>query len=795
VNPIAFTLALAASLALARAQTNPASASYEPPLPPGLMRSNAVAVVTTNALTVTNAPEPAIDESQFTIEPGAMTLSFDVPSRVLPLHGSIIRGPGFRVWADWQASRYGTLRFLFQQLYRGMPLNEWSGGNSFPAAFEGSVSIEMPPPDGSVFRVTVEYDLHTARVVVSNATTSLVRRVLWRDNMTDALGTDGPATAVVDHPAVTLVAFTPATPRPASRYVWEGVIGNTSHHPYGPGVHAPWWPIARMVSRGSNVFYTGGYNEGKWDVQKFDINNPQVVVTNFSASGRKQLGPPFPVDLRTLDDSTLLVKYNDSNVVAFDAATTVKLADGLPEWEAPSVLVPTNDSTAMAVHPEDPNTVAVYYASTDQVVVYTNSSSATEWGTNFVIGVAGGYATGPSVPAPTNTIEFRYNVKLSGFYYDADGTTNSDARITNAVLCFQSDGKLWVSDTLTSRMLRFDTAGLCDSWFMFVAHSYHAYVDPNDPKRVFAGHLEFEVDYTNTISSCWTLKNCWTRYANGPELERGPSTQNGLFSVVTLTNNGTPQTFALMRDPARGNRRRLVELTRHGIRPTYLQNQSPVLELDPDGSVVTLSVTPTPRTGTTAHFFRDRVVDWFGSDPLFAREPLATVPYKDNHCPIYWGSAKLRGQQLFLFYPSKNQFERDLPAVPFTGAHLGAVDVAGGTWSWLNAPTGPLNGRGNFETNCHYAGSGFAVVDADIFFVYRGEGWRGGQANQIFHYKTDGTFVGQFGTPNFVQGTLLNAPGAGSNVGNISAVKVNGVIYLYTGDEWSHGVHRWRVEP
>jgi hypothetical protein len=147
---------------------------------------------------------------------------------------------------------------------------------------------------------------------------------------------------------------------------------------------------------------------------------------------------------------------------------------------------------------------------------------------------------------------------------------------------------------------------------------------------------------------------------------------------------------------------------------------------------------------------------------------------------------------LYLFYPGKDQFERN--EIPYTGAHLGAVDINTGAWDWFAAPTGRLNGRGNFDTNCNYAGSGFTVVDDDIFFYYRGEAWRGGQANQIFHYKTDGTFVGQFGTPSFVQGTLPNAPGAGANCGNISAVKVNGAIYLYTSDEWSHGVHRWRIE-
>jgi hypothetical protein len=231
------------------------------------------------------------------------------------------------------------------------------------------------------------------------------------------------------------------------------------------------------------------------------------------------------------------------------------------------------------------------------------------------------------------------------------------------------------------------------------------------------------------------------------------------------------------------------------VRPTPVANCSPLTELDSDGSAIANLVGPTPQTGTTAYFYRDYISGWNGADPVYASAPLGTVAYADNLCPIYWNSAKMRGSKLYLFYPSKNQFEREAPGIPYTGSHLGAVDLnQSGAWTWLASPTGPLDGRGNFETNCNYAGSGFTVVEDDIFFVYRGEGWRGGQANQIFHYKTDGTFVGQFGTPRFVQGTVLNAPGAAANAFNISAIKVDGTIYLYTGDEWSHGVHRWRIE-
>jgi hypothetical protein len=45
-------------------------------------------------------------------------------------------------------------------------------------------------------------------------------------------------------------------------------------------------------------------------VLKFVISFPQVVVTNFSPRGRKQLGAHFPVDINYFDAKTIGVKYN-----------------------------------------------------------------------------------------------------------------------------------------------------------------------------------------------------------------------------------------------------------------------------------------------------------------------------------------------------------------------------------------------------------------------------------------------------------------------------------------------------
>jgi hypothetical protein len=278
-------------------------------------------------------------------------------------------------------------------------------------------------------------------------------------------------------------------------------------------------------------------------------------------------------------------------------------------------------------------------------------------------------------------------------------------------------------------------------------------------------------------------------------------TDNGLHTVVTLTNGGTIGTYALVRDPAQSNRKRLMELSASGLRATIVTNLHPLSELERDGAMLSLSVSPNEQNGTNATFNRDYITSWNGTDPAYTLQSIGSVRYTDNIHPVSGNNVKTNGANFYLFFPGRFQLSE---TNFYTGWHIGAVSAGNpGTWLWTNSPSLIMNGRGNFDTTNvapdGYAGSKHLVINDNVFFIYRGEGWltgtgAKGQANQIFHYKTDGTFVGQFGTPRFVDGTIDSPPGGAGNMANFSAVKVDGIIYLYTADEWSHGVHRWRIE-
>ena len=61
------------------------------------------------------------------------------------------------------------------------------------------------------------------------------------------------------------------------RYVWEGVIGNTSRDATGPHVHRAFGPINDMaIDRAGNAFYVVGYNELQHAIHRFQTSDPQL---------------------------------------------------------------------------------------------------------------------------------------------------------------------------------------------------------------------------------------------------------------------------------------------------------------------------------------------------------------------------------------------------------------------------------------------------------------------------------------------------------------------------------------
>jgi len=62
------------------------------------------------------------------------------------------------------------------------------------------------------------------------------------------------------------------------RYVWEGVVGNTSTDRVGAGVHHAFLPPASLAIARGRLHYAVGYNEGQPGLLAFDLARPQKAL-------------------------------------------------------------------------------------------------------------------------------------------------------------------------------------------------------------------------------------------------------------------------------------------------------------------------------------------------------------------------------------------------------------------------------------------------------------------------------------------------------------------------------------
>jgi hypothetical protein len=139
------------------------------------------------------------------------------------------------------------------------------------------------------------------------------------------------------------------------------------------------------------------------------------------------------------------------------------------------------------------------------------------------------------------------------------------------------------------------------------------------------------------------------------------------------------------------------------------------------------------------------------------------------------------------------------------GFHLGAVAQGGRSWLWQASPTGPMDGKGSFQTKAvdgsvNYGGNVVWAEGRHIVYGYHGEFFRDlstgriGQANQFMHFDESGLFLGQFGLPS-TRPAPATQPGLSGNAFHPTLVRRGDRLYLYHNDESSHGgVHRWRID-
>jgi len=440
---------------------------------------------------------------------------------------------------------------------------------------------------------------------------------------------------------------------------------------------------------------------------------------------------------------------------------------------------------ALATHPVDEDTLWVADGgSSQQLKRFDRQGQPTA-----VIAQPGGYANDPTVAPDKLCFRTREGREQTAMAAAADQT-------------------LWVVDTCNNRMLRFRTqegaVARSDEQIAYLPAFYMSTVDHGNPRRVFANFLEFDAD----TDSRWVPGKSWKLVRNWltglPASLVDEHAFNGLFggltSVETLANGRTYGVLMAHR------RQAIVELPASGpLRVVKLLGSDLPRTTDKvmyENGDLGYALTG-PRTQAVMRL-RLSGFDANG-EPVWAREPvtLATVPLQTGS-PYYRGAFSgmpprfpVTGSGRVVFF--------DQSVVGNEGFHLGAAAPGSTDWLWQASPSGPLDGKGSFQTQAvdgstHYGGNAVWASGRHIVYGYHGEFHKDlqtgqvGQANQFMHFDESGLFLGQFGQPS-TRPSPPSQAGLSGNAFSPTLVRIGKRLYLYHNDESSHGgVHRWRID-
>ena len=376
----------------------------------------------------------------------------------------------------------------------------------------------------------------------------------------------------------------------------------------------------------------------------------------------------------------------------------------------------------------------------------------------------------------------------------------------HTALALDGTGQLWVADTCNNRLQRFSADGAASASVAWLPSSYVAAVDSQRPQRVFANFMEFEVDAAPDARSsvAWRLVRNWL-----PGLpatlrdEQAANWQWGGFHAVHTLANG--RTYAQMTAKGgawvvelagQGQVRAVVRLVpQAGARtPEVMQPSGDLHHAVDEGDhqlvmrrrLEGFSVQGDPR--------------WAAQATLVARLPkTATTPHHrmGTFAGVSGPRWPLTASGLLISF--------DPGVAPNDGFHLGAVAADGSAWAWQASPSGPMDGRGSFQSRAsdagiQYGGNVAMTVGRSVVYGFHGEFYtdlgngRVGQANQFMHFLDNGLFVGQFGRPS-TTGDATPEPGLSGNAFSPWLVQSGGRTFVYHNDESSWGgVHRWELQ-
>ncbi|HTV72976.1 MAG TPA: FlgD immunoglobulin-like domain containing protein [Steroidobacteraceae bacterium] len=666
------------------------------------------------------------------------------------------------------------------------------------------------------------------------------------------------------------------------RYIWEGVIANTSAEMSGPHVYRALGPINDMaIDARGDAFYVVGYDEQQNAIHRFNTSDPQrptslahddyrrvfrFAATDGTLAYFANVGLAAPKGSPMRDPSTFVIALRVNDGAEFSFTHGRSVTSGLHwgnRWDsvidlddddldsggvfrsAPSglavqrrgrdlfvahalrneirVLDKRTGELLGRIAAERPTSLGVASDDTLWALCRTGGRAALvhfhargeQWVTDARVtaGLDDPVALGVSPVDGTVVVADAGSEQLRAFSalgrpvwifgreggYRSGGPEVTEDKLSLSAgptyVAFQSDGSFWVGDPGDARDLHFSAERKYLDQIMYMPVSYHAAVDPANPRRVFDRFLEFSVDYSRALGKSWRLVRNWA--AGLPEYYFWYL--DGLRTVVTLRNG---RTYGVLGREG-GKIADVLELSSSGLRPTGTHLEVGE-QLYPDGSIRSFV-----QRGRTFEVYVRRLAGFDGSaNPRWeAPAPLAGVAYVLPADPYYHDVPLVGGVNEARFPQTSSGVVVFFNPGASNGFHLGGVRAGEQRWLWRASPTrkwsvnraGEIvspDGSFDIDRGVQYPGNTVVTAGRQIIYGYHGEGWNGGEADQWMHFLDDGQFIGQFGEPVYASRNRVSAaPGEAGNAFSPQLVRVDGQYYLWHNDESVHGgVHRWHLE-
>ncbi len=403
---------------------------------------------------------------------------------------------------------------------------------------------------------------------------------------------------------------------------------------------------------------------------------------------------------------------------------------------------------AMGLSPDGKTLVACQGGNEDKIFVYNTSDGSLR----LTYGTGESYYTDPTVK--DGKLMFDDVV----FDYNQEPYEHTFAE-------FLDNDSVLVGDSGNTRTLQLNVASdtaVYEYEIAFQHNTYSAYCVQNDETRIFSGKKEYSLDYDKVeayvanrddrydyegFRDAWKLERNYLLYFEqnfpgyGEDLARGFGRAVKQSNGYTYFNQNISGTHYIFKQAPDGTLSNTGVSLGADIGGKDLQTDMSLWYIKSSGNI--RSLYSQEFTG-----FDENNNPTYGSAVLRAR-----IDYTDNDKIPFQSDRYLAitdsGKVVFLHAPGPASVIYDYEVKHM---HLGALDVTGGVateFEWLASPGTmrsngndfPLDGYFDIQGPPQYTAKFAMAYGNDIIFHYRGEGYKGRQANSFLHFNEDGLLI------------------------------------------------------